>query len=239
MMTHVVLTCEHAGRRVPKEYAHLFRGADTARALESHRGWDPGSLQLGKTFQRRLRAPLFCTNVTRLLVEPNRTVGHARLFSEFSAGLDKAAKHDILRRYYYPHRDRVESWIANHSAGNQRVVHLSLHTFTPELAGEQRNADVGLLYDPSRRLERALCGHWHTILSELRPDLRIRRNYPYLGKADGFTTYLRRQFATKRYLGIELEVSQLWLAKSTAHWRRLREDLARSFESARRAASDN
>ena len=37
--------------------------------------------------------------------------------------------------------------------------------------------------------------------------LNIRYNYPYLGKADGFTTYLRKQFPTN-YMGIEIEVNQ-------------------------------
>ena len=35
----------------------------------------------------------------------------------------------------------------------------------------------------------------------------MRYNYPYLGKADGFTTYLRKQFQT-HYLGIEIEINQ-------------------------------
>lgn len=39
------------------------------------------------------------------------------------------------------------------------------------------------------------------------PQLNVRFNYTYLGKADGCTTYLRKQF-DKDYLGIELEVNQ-------------------------------
>ncbi|MBU2938472.1 hypothetical protein KO494_02870 [Lacinutrix sp. C3R15] len=37
--------------------------------------------------------------------------------------------------------------------------------------------------------------------------LQVRYNYPYLGKADGFTTYLRKQ-DYKNYIGIELEINQ-------------------------------
>jgi hypothetical protein len=37
-------------------------------------------------------------------------------------------------------------------------------------------------------------------------------NYPYLGKADGFTTSLRHQFQ-ERYIGIELELNQKLLVK--------------------------
>lgn len=39
------------------------------------------------------------------------------------------------------------------------------------------------------------------------PQLNVRFNYTYLGKPDGFTTYLRKQF-DKDYLGVELEVNQ-------------------------------
>lgn len=37
--------------------------------------------------------------------------------------------------------------------------------------------------------------------------MNVRFNYPYLGKADGFTTHLRKKFKDN-YIGIELEVNQ-------------------------------
>ncbi len=36
----------------------------------------------------------------------------------------------------------------------------------------------------------------------------MRRNYPYLGTADGHTTQARRIFPANAYLGIELELNQ-------------------------------
>jgi hypothetical protein len=44
------------------------------------------------------------------------------------------------------------------------------------------------------------------------PDQRIRMNYPYLGKADGFTTSLRQEFQ-EQYIGIELELNQKLFAE--------------------------
>ena len=44
-------------------------------------------------------------------------------------------------------------------------------------------------------------------MKDQNPELKIRFNYPYLGKADGFTTYLRKIFP-ENYIGIELEVNQ-------------------------------
>lgn len=226
MTRQLLLTCEHAGNRVPVRYAELFRDAEDV--LASHRGWDPGALQLARFFQRQLDAPMFFTTTTRLLVEPNRSVGHRNLFSEFTAKLDQAAREEILARYYHPHRNRIETWVAAQIAAGDSVVHLSLHTFTPDWNGQPRNADIGLLYDPGRRWEAILCDRWHAALAALRPNLRIRRNYPYLGKADGLTTHLR-QCHGDRYAGIELEVNQLWPAATTRQWRRLRQDLAESF----------
>jgi predicted N-formylglutamate amidohydrolase len=210
---------------VPAAYRSLFLDAESV--LQSHRGWDPGALALAKTFQRRLSAPLVSTHVTRLLVEPNRSVGHRQLFSEFTAALDEAAKRRILARYYHRHRERVETWIARRVAEGIRVLHLSLHTFTPQLDGQFRKADVGLLYDPQRHWEKTLCHQWRGEIKRLVPDLSVRRNYPYLGAADGFTTHLRRRFPRERYAGIELEVNQRWVAEPAA-WQRLRSHLAES-----------
>jgi hypothetical protein len=40
------------------------------------------------------------------------------------------------------------------------------------------------------------------------PKWSVRRNYPYLGRSDGLTTYLRRRFDRDRYVGVEIEVNQ-------------------------------
>lgn len=75
--------------------------------------------------------------------------------------------------------------------------------------GHERNNDIGLLYDPDRMEEVRYCDKFRELLLNQLPDLRIRSNYPYLGTADGLTTYLRQQFP-ENYLGIELEVNQKW-----------------------------
>ena len=95
-----VVTCEHAGNRVPPGYAHLFEGAEAL--LASHRGWDPGAGALARSLARRLRAPLAITTVTRLLVEVNRTEGHPRVFSELARPLSGAEREAVLARWYRP-----------------------------------------------------------------------------------------------------------------------------------------
>ena len=209
-MSHLalLLTCEHASAGVPAEYRQLFASKAAQKALESHRGSDLGALAVARSLHRALGAPLYASSVTRLLVDLNRSEGHPRLLSEFSRQLGPAERHALLERYYFPHRDSVESWIRQHVSTGARVLHIGVHSFAARLDGKLRTADVGLLYDPSRSGERLLCGRWKSTLALCDPNLRVRRNYPYLGKSDGFVTYLRQCFAPRSYLGIELELNQ-------------------------------
>ena len=156
--------------------------------------------------------------VTRLLIDLNRSVGHPRLFSEFSRTLGQAEREALLDRYYFPYRLGIESWIEGQVRRGHQVVHIGIHSFASELGGLARHADLGLLYDPSRTSERAFCQTWQAALGQVDPLLRVRRNYPYLGKADGLTTHLRALFGPRRYAGIELEANQALLA--TAQGRR-------------------
>jgi predicted N-formylglutamate amidohydrolase len=208
--TSLLVTCEHAGNRVPARYARLFRRH--RRLLRSHRGWDPGTLALGRAIANRLHAPLIAHTVTRLLVEPNRSVLHPALFSAVTQGLPDHQRKLILDRYYLPHRRRVCEAVERLAPRGACVLHVGVHSFTPVLDGHVRNADVGLLYHPARPRERDFCRRWRQSLNTLAPDLRVRMNYPYLGKADGLTTALRRHFPPRRYLGIELEVNQVLLS---------------------------
>jgi predicted N-formylglutamate amidohydrolase len=201
----LVLTCEHGGNRIPREYAPLFRGAKDV--LASHRGWDPGALTLARTFARRLRRPLLAVTWSRLFVEANRAPHNPKIWSRFTKGLSKAERERILARFWRPHRTEVEEAVVA-AARTARVVHVAVHSFTPELDGEVRNADIALLYDSRRKREAALCRRWAQILKRLDPNLRVRYNYPYSGMSDGLTTWLRKRHEETRYLGVEIEINQ-------------------------------
>ena len=215
----LLVTCEHGGNRVPSRWRALFAGHEAL--LASHRGLDIGSLEVARRMAAAFGAPLVAARTTRLLVDLNRSRGHPRLFSPVTRPLRRAERDRILARHYEPYRREVETSVARQVAAGRRVLHVSSHSFTPELDGEVRDADVALLYDPSRRAERRFCDAWHAALAAADPALRVRRNYPYPGKADGLTTHLRRLFPGNRYLGIELEVNQRHPLAGGTSWRRL------------------
>jgi predicted N-formylglutamate amidohydrolase len=163
---------------------------------------------MARTLARRFRAPLVAATVSRLLVDLNRSLGHPQLFSEVMHGTTGPRRAAAIDQYYLPYRRRVEKIVGSRVAGGRRVVHISAHSFTPELNGEVRDADVGLLYDPGRHEEAQLCAKWKSALSSRAPWLRVRRNYPYRGTGDGLAAHLRRSMPRGAYVGIELEINQ-------------------------------
>lgn len=209
--TRLVLSCEHAGHRIPRAYASLFAGAESV--VLSHRGWDPGAHSLARSMARKLDRPLLATHWCRLLVEANRSSTNPRIWSRYTKALPAEEREQILERYWRPHRRAVEERIAAALARGERVVHVGVHSFTPVMDGVVRNADVGLLFDSRRKQESAFARRWATCLRAHDPALRVRYNYPYRGLSDGLTTALRRGHPASRYLGFELEVNQ---ALSTA-----------------------
>ena len=228
MPDRLLFTCEHGGNQIPRRYAALFEGA--ADVLATHRGYDPGALALARRFAAACSAPLYYSRTSRLLVELNRSPRHPQLFSEFSRGLGAAERRQLLENYYRPYRDAVELQIRELMAGRAPVLHVSVHSFTPVLNGVTRTADVGLLYDPARSRERAAATRWLRALGQERADLRLRRNYPYFGVSDGFTTYLRRQFSDAQYAGIEIEVNQRWPLQGGTAWRNLQRSLIAALQ---------
>lgn len=201
----LVITVEHGGNRIPHRLAHRFRGA--GKAIAGHRGWDQGAASLGRYLARHLDAPLITARVSRLVVDLNRSLTNPSAWSEFSRSLPPRDR-SALTALHRGHWTRVVRAIESNRAPGEPAVHIGVHTFTPELAGVVRRADVAWLYDPSRPLEKSLSHRWRMMVTRLMPGLRCRMNYPYRGTADGLVTVLRRRFPRERYLGIELEVNQ-------------------------------
>lgn len=222
----IILSCEHGGHRIPAAYRPLFAGK--SELLATHRGYDIGILPFTRFLARELEAPLHAAEVSRLLVDLNRSRRSPTLFSEITRQLPAAERAAILRRYYHPYREAVTRSVAEGLRGG-RVLHLSVHSFTPELRGVVRQADVGLLYDPTRPAEAEFCRRWQAAIVHLDPALRVRRNYPYRGVSDCLVTTLRRHFGGERYLGVEIEVNQKLPQGEPSRWHHMQQVLLDSL----------
>lgn len=233
MNRELVISCEHAGNKIPSQYQHLFEYEQ--EVLETHRGYDIGALELTNAISDKTHTETHTHSISRLLIDLNRSLDNPALFSEYLAGQGPELQQSIIQEYYLPYRQRVVEAIKTQIAQGSAVLHLSVHTFAPILDGVERNADVGLLYDPGRKSEKTFCHLWRRQLKQHMPHLRYSMNYPYAGTMDGFTTALRKEFTENDYLGIELEVNQRFVGSDRrGQWQEIQDGIAHSLKGALR-----
>ncbi|NIN33680.1 MAG: N-formylglutamate amidohydrolase [Gammaproteobacteria bacterium] len=221
-----IFSCEHGGFTIPPAYQYLFNNKRSI--LKSHRGWDAGALGLARLLSSSLKVPLVFSDISRLLIDLNRSIHHRNLFSEFTRPLDEQTKNTLIREHYLPYRQDLERWIRNQIKYGVCMLHFSVHSFAPAIKRKTRKTDIGLLYDPARKNEQELCIRLQKLFNNQLPGLMVRRNYPYRGVTDGFTTYLRTRFSENDYCGIEIEVNQK-LVKNKK-WRNIRQNILASFK---------
>lgn len=214
-----LISAEHASNRVPEIWQPMFAGE--ADVLDSHRAWDPGSREMADSLASALDAPLLAGQMTRLLIDLNRSQDHPRRFSEFSRGIAQRQKTELVETFWQPHwnayRDHLETLPG-------QVIHIACHSFSPTMDGKARSTDIGLLYDPSRHREAQYCRTLGKTLRSTRPDLTIHMNRPYLGISNGMGQQHRRQFGDDRLITLELEINQRLITRP--NWAVLRERIA-------------
>lgn len=228
-MPKIFLSCEHASNKVPPALEKYFLSDAAQATLKTHRGYDIGAFEIFRGLGQRLN-PIFSLagSYTRLAIDLNRNSNRNRRYSEWTESASAAEKSE-LEDYFADFRKKFLAALNDYFVQNpEQVIHISVHSFTPELNDFVRNADIGLLYDPARKPEAAFAQAWKSNLLKIRPDLRVRFNYPYLGKTDGHTTALRKIFPAERYVGFELEMNQAFLARENSET--VAELLAESLE---------
>lgn len=218
----LILTCEHASNKLPAS----FKRAVPARVLKTHRAYDIGAVQVFRKLVKFAKPEFYSEGkFSRLFIDLNRTITNKSAFSEYYDALetlDKAAAKkakESATKYWTEYRTAIEKFVESAlkpgspnlskqaAKAAPSVVHLGIHSFTPELNGKVRNADIGILYDPTRPQERAYANVIKAEIKRLYPAMKVRFNYPYKGTTDGLTTTLRKKFGA-RYVGIEIEINQ-------------------------------
>lgn len=205
-MNKLVLTCEHGGAQIPASYKKLF--TRNLAVLKTHRALDIGALSVAQDLANNLKVSLNFSVVSRLVIDLNRFLDSKTLFSEFTGPLSNPEKTKIVKNYYTPHWNKVTRRVEQLTLKKDRVVHVAVHSMTDRLHGKVRPMQLALLYDSRRKQERAFANDWIAELRREFPDFKIARNNPYKGDGEGLTTSLRRRFAERQYLGIELEINQ-------------------------------
>jgi predicted N-formylglutamate amidohydrolase len=215
----LLVTCEHGGNHVPAAHRDLF--VDHLDVLASHRGYDPGALELARALAGYGAGSLVFSTTTRLLVDLNRPARSRSVHSQFTRPLSAKHRKQLLDEFHRPYWNDVFERVRVVAGRGQRLLHLSCHSFTPIWRGAVREVDIGLLYDPARGAEKQLGLEWGRALALQLPELRIRRNQPYHGSSPGLASSLRERWDETNYLGFEIELSQSFCADPVAARRRI------------------
>ena len=181
--------------------------------LQSQASWDPGALDIARELAVQLNVPMFAGRYSRMFVDLNRAMDHADVVPRHSygadvpgnVGLDAAAIMARLAAHHTPYWDAVAQAIDNSLQQGRACVHVSSHSFCPQLAPALRNFDVGVLFDPASTFEAHIATQLLTALEAT--GLNVRSNAPYAGTGPALVTSLRASRAAYRYAGIEIETS--------------------------------
>ncbi len=176
--SRVILTCDHASRRIPRRLGTL--GVAPAD-LDRHIAWDIGAAAVARRLSAILDAPLILCGYSRLVVDCNRPLDQAGAFVTQSEdvritgneSLAAAARDARVEAIYWPYHDAVNRIVAARTAREATPAMVSVHSFTPIYRGVSRPWDIGVLHRWDRRLS-------DLMMTELRSgDLLVGDNQPY------------------------------------------------------------
>ncbi len=216
----VLLTCDHASRRVP---AALTLLGLTETALAQHIGWDIGAAAVTRRLAPLLDAPAVLAGYSRLVIDCNRPPDDPSSIPGESDGiaipgnaaLDPAARRERITALFEPYHAAIDQQLARIGVGGRAPAVISMHSFTPRTKGFARPWHVGVLWDGEGRIAKPLLA---ALRAELDPTL-VGDNLPYSAREP--VGYTQRHHAFDRglpHVAIELRQDLIAAEAGAAEW---------------------
>jgi len=155
--TPVLLTCDHASRRVPRALDNL--GLDEAK-LSLHIGWDIGAAAVTRDLAARLDAPAVLAGYSRLVIDCNRNIEDPTSIPRVSDGIEVPGNRDLtaeqrtqrVEAIFRPYHGAIEAALDRFAARGVHPAVFSVHSFTPTMNGFNRPWHIGILWDKDPRI---------------------------------------------------------------------------------------
>ena len=152
-----VIVCDHGSNRIPEDCQSFGFAAE---ALQTHIAWDPGALGVARRLSKRLDAPLFWPDVSRLVIDCNRAPDASSLIVmesegrqvEANRGVSAAERARRLDRIHRPYHQAIDACLKRRLAARLTTALIAIHSFTPVYFGKARPWQVGIVFDDDRRL---------------------------------------------------------------------------------------
>ncbi|AOD14190.1 N-formylglutamate amidohydrolase [Xanthomonas fragariae] len=202
-----LLIADHAGQRVPARLSNLGL---PQHELDRHIGWDIGIAEVTRLLADALDATAITQTYSRLVIDCNRPHGAASLMPEISDGtpipgnlkLTLTDRQQRINEIFAPYHARISAELDARAQSDRPTLLVSMHSFTPIMAGTARPWHAGVLYNRDTRLA-------HRLLQALRaePELVVGDNQPYA--VSDTTDYAIPVYGEGRgLLHVELELRQ-------------------------------
>ena len=213
------LTCDHAGRAIPRRLDRLGLPEDETRR---HIAWDIGIGEVARQLSRLLDATLILQTYSRLVIDCNRDPKVPSSIPEISEtteipgnrGLTEAARTARIDAVFRPYHDTIAAALDQRIAAGRALVLVALHSFTPTFKGVARPWHAAVLYNRDVRLARALFD-----LLSAEEGLVVGDNEPYaVSDLTDYTVPIHGERRGLPYVEIEIRQDQIAGALGQREW---------------------
>lgn len=224
----LLLVCDHASARVPLALGGLGL---TPEQLADHIGWDAGAAAVAQRLAVLLDAPLIQTNYSRLVIDCNRDADSDQSILERSddiiipgnRNLTATARLQRQQTLHAPYHQAITEHL--NRRGTADTVLLSIHSFTPVLAGRLRPWSIGVCSGADRRLADPLLRLLRGVL-----DSGVGDNQPYaIETGVDFTLPFHAAQRGLRHVMLEISRDQLDGAAGIERWAQRLSDIWRQL----------
>ncbi len=200
----LLLVCDHASNRFPQSLGSM--GLDYLDRV-SHMTLDIGAGAIAESLADKLGATALLCQYSRLVVDCNRELSDNSMFLENSEGINIPGNQNLqinekerrVSEIYWPYHNAIESQIYRLRAQGINPVIISIHSFTPVMNGEDREWEMGVLWDKDQITA-------EFFLNKLMDaGFLVGNNEPYSGKApEDFTIDYHAESIGLPHVGIEI-----------------------------------
>ena len=227
----VLLVGDHASNTIPAHMDQL--GLDDA-TLQQHIAYDIGTHKLITHLSQHLDAPAVLAGYSRLVVDLNRSLEDATSMPEISdntlipgnQNLTAEHRQQRIHSFFTPYRQAIEAMLHRFKDRDIVPAFISIHSFTPEMAGFVRPWHCGILWDKDPRIPVPLMDNLRA-----HPEaFNIGDNEPYSGKhpAD-YTIDHHAEAAGLPHVSIEIRQDLVNTEDGAERWATILDDALRDI----------
>jgi predicted N-formylglutamate amidohydrolase len=217
-----LVICDHASRAFPRGMKRL--GLPELPSWQ-HIAWDIGAGELARGLANALDAPAVLAGYSRLIVDCNRKPEDPEAFRLESDGwvvpgnasLGELERRTRLACFFDPYHEAIAAMLAGFRRRGVVPMVVSVHTFTPEMAGTARPWHIGVLWDKDESSARRLIAGLRQV-----EGLVVGDNQPYSGKhPSDYTIDHHAEQAGLPHVCIEVRQDTLESPAGVERWVRL------------------